>query len=108
MTKKTRLIWVVIDNKEEINGKIVFEIIGVFSSQKKAISACTKRNHGYGPLRINDSMHKDAQSWPWFVYPNIPDYEIIKQPQKCTCSGDDMPCHYCRDWENRKDKGGKI
>ena len=94
--QKTKLVWVAIENIEEIKEKVVFSIIGVFSSQERAIKACTKRTHGYGPLRINEILPEKNMNWPWFAYPNIPDSEVIKQPQKCTCAdGQGGPCSYC-------------
>ena len=62
-------IWLAVEYKEKSKNGTAFEVMGAFSSEKKAKKVCTKGYHGYGPLKINELLPDIAESWPGFVYP---------------------------------------
>jgi hypothetical protein len=47
-----------------------WEIKGVFSSEEKAIAACTIASYGYGPIELDQVLPDGPEPWPDFKYPN--------------------------------------
>ena len=45
------------------------DILGVFTSVKKAEKACTKRTHFVGPLTLNERLPDDVEMWTAAYYP---------------------------------------
>lgn len=46
-----------------------WDIIGVFSSEKLAVAACTNINDFVGPIPVNMTLCSEAVYWPRSYYP---------------------------------------
>lgn len=49
------------------------KILGVFSSEGKALVACTHMNHWIGPLVLDERLSDDWIPWPGAYYPALED-----------------------------------
>lgn len=50
-------------------GEYPMEIIGIFSSEVKAVDACTTPDDGIGPLNLDECIGTDAAEWKGAYYP---------------------------------------
>lgn len=49
-----------------------WEIVGVFSSQEKAIQACRDMDYFVGPMIMNQAMPHEPTEWEGSFYPFFP------------------------------------
>lgn len=48
-----------------------WEVMGVFSTERRAVNACSKKNDFVGPLRLNKKLGDCVMSWPGAYYPKV-------------------------------------
>jgi hypothetical protein len=46
-----------------------WEVLGVFLTERRAVSACTKENHFIGPLPLNKRLPDRCTPWDGAYYP---------------------------------------
>lgn len=46
-----------------------WELIGVFSSEDKAVAACSDEKDFVGPINLDEASKRDDYSWPGCYYP---------------------------------------
>lgn len=46
-----------------------WDVLGIFSTEKRAINACTKDTHFIGPLPLNKRLPDLTVTWPGCYYP---------------------------------------
>lgn len=63
----TMKLWIVGMITSE-DGK-AWEFVGVFSSEEKAVAACTKYNFFVGPAELDERFPDDSNLWPGAYYP---------------------------------------
>lgn len=64
-------LWVVgriNENPEEHEGH-TWDLIGVCSSEEKAIAACEDKNYYIGPIELDKILSKESIPWPGSYYP---------------------------------------
>jgi hypothetical protein len=61
--------WICGKNIEEVESGIVWEIGGVFSSEEKAIKACTDKNYFIGPIELDQKLPDETTKWDGCYYP---------------------------------------
>lgn len=48
----------------------VWELVGVFDDESKAVDACTTRTHFVGPADLNVRQPDETVEWPGHYYPH--------------------------------------
>lgn len=48
---------------------VIWEMVGVFTSEEKAVAACTKKSHFVAPLEMNAIAPDETVEWPDCYYP---------------------------------------
>ena len=66
--QKDRL-WLVLLVVGNAAGRVMTEVVGIFSSEKLASEACLSNKHGMGPLNLNKPAPNESTNWEGFYYP---------------------------------------
>ena len=48
-----------------------WEIVGVFTDEKKALKSCKTNNHFIGEMELNKAFPKKAEKWVGAYYPKL-------------------------------------
>lgn len=76
--KEIDKIFVVGKYMTEVGANIIWDIIGVFDTRKKAEAACITDRYFVGPLPgINMSMTDKREHWPGCYYPKKGEFLLI-------------------------------
>jgi hypothetical protein len=62
-------LWICGEGKEKTESGVVWELLGVFDSEEKAVAACTMPNHFVGPAELNQRLPDESSTWPGCYYP---------------------------------------
>ncbi len=62
-------LWVCCKTLVETGKGMVWEIQGVFDTEKKAKKACINSNYGIGPVILNQALPDKTVEWIGFYYP---------------------------------------
>ena len=64
------IVWVVGQwYREAEDGRQVWEMAGVFSTEEKAVAACRTANYFVGPLPVDTEFPHETVEWPDCYYP---------------------------------------
>lgn len=69
--EQVNIVWVVgrvNENPVEHRGHL-WDLIGVCSSEKLAVEACTDEYYFVGPIQMNEILPKEHIDWPGFYHP---------------------------------------
>jgi len=54
----------------ECNDGGIWELVGVYDNEQKAVDACLDWRHFVGPVELNYTCPQEKTDWPGFYYPN--------------------------------------
>lgn len=56
-----------------VSGRVAYsemwEVLGIYDSEQKAVSRCTKKNDFVAPAKLNEDMPEETEEWPGCYYP---------------------------------------
>jgi len=62
-------MWLTGKNNGEYDGGICWELIGVFSTEEKAVAACLNEYYFVGPVELDEVLPDETVEWPRCYYP---------------------------------------
>lgn len=62
-------LFVVGKYKKGIYPDTVWEFVGVFDNEDKALDSCINENFFIGPVNLNETLPDKTEEWPGIYYP---------------------------------------
>ena len=64
------ILYIVGENTKEFDGKVAWNIQGVFDSEEEALKHCYTDSFFIGPLKLNVPLPMETVDWPGCYYPS--------------------------------------